>query len=55
MANDYQQNELEELDAPPALKQLAQTKLNKPFLVRRELKKLPEMLGEGEQCSTLLA
>jgi Bacterial PH domain len=53
MANDYQTERAGRTRRPPALKQLAQTKLNKAFLVRRELKKLPEMLGEVKHVLNL--
>jgi hypothetical protein len=38
---------------PPALKNLAKNKLNKAFLGRRELKKLPDMLAENEHVVNL--
>jgi len=53
---DHEQSsdqEIEELDAPPALKELAQKKLSMAFMVRRELKKLPDVLAEDEEVLNL--
>jgi hypothetical protein len=44
---------VEDLDAPPALKELAQKKLSMAFMVRRELKKLPDVLGADEEVLNL--